>query len=211
MSLSQEQEELKLALIGSGEDWNQSWQNILTLDPAYFKAYLRLRAVPVSNSHLSRKIQELVLLSIDASCTHLFQPGVQTHTAAALKAGASEAEIMETLELSSVLGIHAVNVGIPLLEEVLQESGKSIMAEKLDDRREKLKQDFIRQRGYWSTSWPPVLNLAPDFFEAYTNFSSVPFQEGHSRLEPKVKELIYCAIDCATTHLYAPGLKLHIR
>ena len=26
-----------------------------------------------------------------------------------------------------------------------------------------------------------------------------------------MKELVYCAIDCATTHLYVPGLKLHIR
>ncbi len=26
-----------------------------------------------------------------------------------------------------------------------------------------------------------------------------------------MKEFVYCAIDCATTHLYVPGLKLHIR
>lgn len=26
-----------------------------------------------------------------------------------------------------------------------------------------------------------------------------------------MKELIYCAVDAAATHLYVPGLKLHIR
>jgi alkylhydroperoxidase/carboxymuconolactone decarboxylase family protein YurZ len=40
-------------------------------------------------------------------------------------------------------------------------------------------------------------------------FSSVPWQRGV--LEPKVKELIYCAFDVASTHLWLPGLKLHMR
>ena len=30
-------------------------------------------------------------------------------------------------------------------------------------------------------------------------------------LSAKLKELVYIAIDCATTHLYVPGLKLYIR
>jgi alkylhydroperoxidase/carboxymuconolactone decarboxylase family protein YurZ len=30
-------------------------------------------------------------------------------------------------------------------------------------------------------------------------------------LEPKVKELVYIAFDAAATHLYVPGLKLHMR
>ena len=29
--------------------------------------------------------------------------------------------------------------------------------------------------------------------------------------DPKVKELVYCAFDVASTHLWLPGLKLHIR
>jgi alkylhydroperoxidase/carboxymuconolactone decarboxylase family protein YurZ len=40
-------------------------------------------------------------------------------------------------------------------------------------------------------------------------FSSVPWREGV--LEPKVKEFMYCAFDAAATHLYVPGLKLHMR
>ena len=48
----------------------------------------------------------------------------------------------------------------------------------------------------------------PDFFESYIHFSSVPWVSGV--LEPKVKELIYTAFDVSATHLYAPGLRLHI-
>ena len=51
--------------------------------------------------------------------------------------------------------------------------------------------------------------LDPDFLEIYQKFSSLPWQRGH--LEPKVKEFVYIAIDVATTHLYEPGLRIHIQ
>lgn len=68
-----------------------------------------------------------------------------------------------------------------------------------------------------------VLDLDPDFFEAYTQFSTVPFQQRESEgkassadgtgtgLGAELMEFVYIAIDCATRHLYVPGLKLHIR
>ncbi|MEU7816918.1 carboxymuconolactone decarboxylase family protein [Pseudonocardia sp. NPDC049154] len=37
----------------------------------------------------------------------------------------------------------------------------------------------------------------------------MPWKTG--TLEPKVKEMIYIAFDAAATHLYVPGLKLHLR
>jgi alkylhydroperoxidase/carboxymuconolactone decarboxylase family protein YurZ len=212
VKLSTEQEKLKEAFLETGEQFSTTWHNILVLDPRYFQAYLQLRQVPfIHGRKLSRKVQELVLLALDASVTHLFEPGIRVHTAAALKNGASKEEILETLELSSVLGVHAVNAGVPLLQEVMLEKGVSLTKGDLSERQEKLKANFERQRGYWHSSWDPVLALSPNFFEAYTNYSSVPFQHDHSALDPKTKELIFVAIDCSTTHLYREGLKLHIR
>jgi alkylhydroperoxidase/carboxymuconolactone decarboxylase family protein YurZ len=83
------------------------------------------------------------------------------------------------------------------------------MATELSARQEQLKADFIKARGYWNAFWDGLLLLDPDFFEAYLNLSSVPWRKG--TLEPKIKELIYIAIDAATTHLYEPGLRQHIR
>jgi hypothetical protein len=118
---------------------------------------------------------------------------------------------METLELASVLGVHAVTVGVPLLVEVLEEGmemGQQYPRE-LDEWQHRLKEEFQAKRGYWSEVWEPVLRLSPKFFEAYTLYSSLPFEEANEvPLEPKVKELIYCAIDCSTTHLFGPGLKV---
>lgn len=208
-----DKEDLKAALIATGEPWTETWQHILELDPAYFRAYTSLRQVPTQKQSLPRKTQELILLAMDASCTHLHQPGVRAHTAAALSAGATEQEIMETLELTSVLGVHAVTAGVPCLQEVMAEMGRPSKAAstELDPERQKLKDDFVARRGYWSTSWPPVLQLSRAFFAAYTDYSGVPFEEGHRALDAKTKELIYCAIDAATTHLYLPGLKIHIK
>jgi alkylhydroperoxidase/carboxymuconolactone decarboxylase family protein YurZ len=78
-----------------------------------------------------------------------------------------------------------------------------------DERRQRLKREFTEARGYWSSLWDDILELSPDYFEAYLKFSSVPWTAG--TLSPKVKELIYIAIDASTTHLYAPGLRVHIR
>ena len=79
----------------------------------------------------------------------------------------------------------------------------------MDDRRRELREAFIDARGFWTPLWEGVLELDSDFFEAYTQFSSVPWTSGV--LEPKVKELIYTAFDVAATHLYTPGLRQHIR
>ncbi|MDO8491633.1 MAG: carboxymuconolactone decarboxylase family protein [Dehalococcoidia bacterium] len=83
------------------------------------------------------------------------------------------------------------------------------MGKGLTKRQQQLKESFIKERGYWSEDlWEPVLKIDPDFFEAYVNFSSAPWKKG--ALPPKTKELIYIAVDAATTHLYEPGLRVHV-
>ena len=72
-----------------------------------------------------------------------------------------------------------------------------------------MKADFVERRGYWNDFWDGLLALDSDFFAAYLEFSSVPWRNG--TLSPKEKELIYIAIDAATTHLYEPGLRQHIQ
>ena len=116
---------------------------------------------------------------------------------------------MEVLELTSTLGIHASNIGVPLLLEVLEEEGLRDGPAPLDERQEQLKAEFTANRGYWHEFWDGMLELDPDLFEAYIEFSSVPWKTG--TLEPKVKELVYIAFDASATHLYVPGLKLHMR
>ena len=116
---------------------------------------------------------------------------------------------MEVLQLTSTVGIHASNVGVPILLEVLNEEGLSPNTAPLDERCQALKASFMTRQGYWDASWDALLHLDPDFFEAYAQFAAIPWDAGH--LEPKVKELVLCALDAAATHLYRPGVKTHMR
>jgi alkylhydroperoxidase/carboxymuconolactone decarboxylase family protein YurZ len=77
-----------------------------------------------------------------------------------------------------------------------------------DDRREKLKQDFITRRGYWADAWDQLIEFDPDYFAAYLELSS---PSPSSQLDAKTRELICIAIDVAATHLYRPGARIHIR
>ncbi|MBL6953625.1 MAG: carboxymuconolactone decarboxylase family protein [Alphaproteobacteria bacterium] len=79
----------------------------------------------------------------------------------------------------------------------------------LSQRQQAIKDDFIKNRGYWSEVWDQILNISPDYFEAYSELSSVPWK--HGVLEPKVKEFMYIAADASTTHLYNAGTRIHIQ
>ena len=165
-------------------------------------------AVPWRKNHLDDKTKELMYIAVDAAATHLYVPGIRQHIRAALKAGATRDEIMEVLELTSTLGIHAMNIGVPVLVEVLVEKGMRTGPAELTDYQETLKAEFTKTRGYWHAFWDEMLELDPELFAAYTEFSSVPWRSGP--LSPKVKEFVYIAFDTAATHLYVKGLKLHI-
>lgn len=208
-ALTPRQQQIKDEFIRVRGTWSDAWQNVLELDAEFLHAYLQWSALPARKGHLEPKVREFIFIAADAAATHLYTPGIRQHVRAALDLGATATEIMEVLELTSTLGIHACNVGIPLLLEVLAEEGKRTGPAPLTPRQEELKAEFTANRGYWHEFWDGLLELDPDLFAAYTEFSSLPWQAGV--LEPKVKELVYVAFDAAATHLYVPGLKLHLR
>jgi alkylhydroperoxidase/carboxymuconolactone decarboxylase family protein YurZ len=100
-------------------DFNPLWEQMRQLDPQFVEAYLRFRDVPHKSGPLPQKMKELILVAINAATTHMYAPGVRRHMAAALKAGATREELLETIELVTIMGIHSVNLAVPiLLEEV---------------------------------------------------------------------------------------------
>lgn len=209
LALSDKQRALREEFIRVRGSWGEPWQRILELDPRFLQAYLDFSAVPWRKQHLEPKVKSFMYIAMCSSATHMYLPGVRTHIRNALDAGATSAEVMEVIELTSTLGIHAANIGVPLLIEVLEELGMRDGAAPLDERRAALKESFTARRGYWHPFWDGLLELDPELFEAYTEFSSVPWD--HGVLEPKIKELVYIAFDAASTHLFVPGLKLHLR
>jgi alkylhydroperoxidase/carboxymuconolactone decarboxylase family protein YurZ len=104
-------------------DWNPLWEQFHQLDPDFLEAYLAFRNVPQSTGPLEQKYKELILIAINAATTHLYQPGVRRHIQNALKAGATQEEILETIQLTTVMGIHSCNLAIPILLEEIEKSG----------------------------------------------------------------------------------------
>jgi alkylhydroperoxidase/carboxymuconolactone decarboxylase family protein YurZ len=98
-------------------DWNPLWDQFHELDPDFLEAYLAFRSVPQAQGPLPQKYKELILIAINAATTHLYAPGVRRHIQNALKAGASMHEILETIQLTTVMGIHSCNLAIPILME----------------------------------------------------------------------------------------------
>jgi alkylhydroperoxidase/carboxymuconolactone decarboxylase family protein YurZ len=204
-------EQLKEEFIKNRGYWSKFWEDVLELDSNFFSTYSRFSSVPSKNNALSPKIREFIYIAIDASTTHLYLPGLKLHMENALALGATRDEIMEVLELTSVLGIHTCTMGVPILMDELRKMGRGDEVDNIEygDHEKFLKESFIKNRGYWSPFWDDMLKLSPEFFECYLDFSSVPWKSG--TLEPKVKEFIYIAIDTATTHLHEEGARIHIR
>jgi alkylhydroperoxidase/carboxymuconolactone decarboxylase family protein YurZ len=207
--LNEKQQRIKEEFVRIRKTWAPQWESILRQDSDFLEAYLHLSAVPLKKNFLEDKVKEFVYIAINASSTHLFAPGIQMHLKAAIELGATREELMEVLELTSTVGVHAVNVGVPILREVLEEEGQFDAGRQFDERQQRCREQFIREQGTWDATWEALLTVDPDLFEKYAEFAAVPIRSG--RLSPKVRELVLCALDAAATHLYKPGIKRHIR
>ena len=114
------------AYIAKG-DWNPLWDAVRTLDPEFVEAYLAFRSVPHRKGPLPPKFKELVLVAINVATTHLYAPGARRHMQNALRLGATAEEILEVIQLTTVMGIHSVNMAVPMLVEELAKAGAAAM------------------------------------------------------------------------------------
>ena len=67
----------------------------------------------------------------------------------------------------------------------------------------------VRASGEWNAAWDDIAEMDPEWLESFLAMGMKPRLRGV--LEPKVWELIAIAVDAATTHLYGPGVRRHIR
>lgn len=178
---------------------------------SHFDAVAGFWATPFRDGRLSPKHKQLVALAVHASPATLNPAGLEAHVRRARDAGASDAEIIDVLISISALGNHTFAVAVPALLAVLREDQGEAAAElpPMAEEAQRIKEAFVAKRGYWTEQRETLARLLPDFFKAYMALSAEPWDCG--ALEPKVRELVYIAIDCAITHMHEPGLRIHIR
>lgn len=110
------------ALRDSG-GWNSAWDPFYTLDPAWTERFIAMGVGPMRSGVLDPLTIEFIAIAVDASCTHLYAPGIRRHIRHALDLGATREQVTAVLQLVSVLGIHTMSVGAPILLEELAARG----------------------------------------------------------------------------------------
>ncbi|MCC6196466.1 MAG: carboxymuconolactone decarboxylase family protein [Burkholderiales bacterium] len=96
-------------------NWNPDWEPFARLDPAWTEKAIALAIAPAAAGTLDQKTVELIGIALDASCTHLYAPGVRRHIQRALAAGATKDEITAVLQLACMQGLHSMCVAAPIL------------------------------------------------------------------------------------------------
>jgi alkylhydroperoxidase/carboxymuconolactone decarboxylase family protein YurZ len=100
-------------------NFNSAWNEMAELDPVWLEKFLDMAMTPVAAGLIEPKTYEFLAIAVDASCTHLYAPGVRRHIRRALELGATKEEILAVLQCVSVLGIHSCALGVPILVEEL--------------------------------------------------------------------------------------------
>jgi alkylhydroperoxidase/carboxymuconolactone decarboxylase family protein YurZ len=105
-------------------NWNPDWEPFAKLDPAWTEKAVAMSIAPAVAGVLDAKTIELIGVALDASCTHMYAPGVRRHIQRALKAGATKEEITSVLQLASLQGLHSMCLGAPILLEELEANAR---------------------------------------------------------------------------------------
>jgi len=99
------------------DHWNPNWDPFYELDPTWTEKFMAMGVSPMLAGVLDARTIEFIAIAVDASCTHMYAPGVRRHIRKALELGATKEEITAVLQLTSVLGIHTMSLGAPILQE----------------------------------------------------------------------------------------------
>ncbi len=105
-------------------NWNPDWEPFAKLDPAWTDKVIAMAITPAVSGVLDKKTIELIGIALDASCTHMYAPGVRRHIQRALKAGATKEEITAVLQLATLQGLHSMCIAAPILLEELDAGGR---------------------------------------------------------------------------------------
>ena len=102
----------------------QPWRNYLAArDPEFMELYHKTAMhVFHKNGALPLKFKEMISICLDAFT--FYERGFRIHVRNALKAGATEQEIVEALEVCTLMGIHNMSISLPAMAEEVEKFEK---------------------------------------------------------------------------------------
>jgi alkylhydroperoxidase/carboxymuconolactone decarboxylase family protein YurZ len=154
---------------------------------------------------LGRKTVELICVAVNAACTNLNAEGTRRHIKLAIGAGATRDELLMVLKMASLLSIHTCSLGAPILLEEAASAGVTSKEKSVEtpvcDRMRAIEQ--------WNVAWDGFYQIDPAWTEAFIACGAPVYTS--DVLDPKVAELLSIAFDVSFTHMYAPGVRRHIK
>lgn len=172
------------------------------MSPEFIDAAVDLYGYPLERQVLGARREALVLLALEVICTAPRADAATAMAERAIRAGASAAEVLTTVELASVLGLHSLSWGIPRLRSALVEAGSDLPhTDDLEDRT-------FRGQPLDDTT-AAIAAADPELFDRMSRSVAVAWNRG--ALGSVECHLICLAIDASASHQYAPGFDLHAR
>ena len=186
--------------------WDLAAETLRKWDPTWAETCVKMTLNPWTGRILPRKFVELVGVALNAACTNLNPAGTRRHIRAALEAGATRDEILFVLKAVSLMAIHSCSLGAPTLLEEAQAAGV-----KSAPRRPAPTPacDAMRAVGQWNAAWDPFFELDPVWADEFFACVIPIYQSGV--MSAKELELLSIACDASFTHMYAPGVRRHIK
>lgn len=172
--------------------WESDWVDVC----------VKMSTNPWRSGVLSPKFVELVSMGLAASCTNLDADATRRHMRAAIEAGATRDEILFVLKCAAVVAIHSCSVAAPIVLEEANAGARTDVAATPAC-------DAMRAAGQWNTAWDPFFDLDPQWTDEFMATGIGIYQSGV--MSAKEVELLSIALDASVTHLYAPGIRRHVK
>jgi len=194
--------------------WSTALAQLQKWDPKWAETCVKMTTSPWTGGVLQRKLVELIGVALNSAGTNLNPDGMRRHIRAALQAGAPREEILLVLKMASIMSIDSCMLATPLLLEEASEGDLDAAGVLRSQRLKKAGEatpavDKMKALGQWNVAWDPFLDLAPVWTDQFMATRIGIYASGV--LPPKEIELLSIAFDASYTHLYAPGIRRHIR
>ena len=185
-------------------------QRLKETSPTAYDAAARFWRSAHASAALSPRMKELVLVALHATVTALNPGIVRRHVERALSAGASPRDVLDVMVTIVGISNHALYFAVPVLMRELKAAGHpEAEPPPITPELQAVKDEFVRVRGVWNEQRDVIVRTMPEYFAALAELSTEPWKNGS--LTDKERELVCIAIDCTVTHMYEPGLVIHIR
>lgn len=188
--------------------WNETWETILSMNEDIIAAYSKLSSFPHKKGYLSMKMITLIYIAIDASITHLYAPGMNTHITHGINdLGITKEEVMEVLAITTTIGTGTFTDCYGAFVRALSEKGVPVSSgsEKTAALRNRAKEEL----GYWNENLENICSIDPEMLEVYLDYLKAALSK--NMLDAKAREFIYIAINAAPTTRNSGEVYTHVK